>query len=73
MERVCDSQFKFVIQLTKLVKSLKCKSFLSISGSDKDSRCHLHSKSFQRFIYFGKIENLPLMERVCDIQFKFVV
>ena len=34
---------------------------------------HFHSKSFQRFINFNKIEYFTLMERVCESQFIFVV
>ena len=36
------------------------------SGSDSDSRGHFHSKSFQRYINFNKIDYVTLMERVCE-------
>ena len=38
-----------------MVISLWWGCFISISGSDLDSRGHFHSKSFQRFFYFNKI------------------
>ena len=47
--------------------------FFQISGFDSDSKRHFDSKSFQRFIYFIKIEYFTLMERVCESQVKFVV
>ena len=48
-------------------------AFFQFRLFDSDSRRHFNSKSFQRFIYLNKIEYLTLMERVCEIQFKFVV
>ena len=73
MECVCECQFKFVV-ITHLIGHIFMMQMLSFNfGFDSDSRHHFHSKSFQRFIYFNKIEYFTLMERVCESQNKFVV
>ena len=41
---------------------LGCRWIPSISGSDSVSRAHFRSESFQRFIYFNKIQHFLLVE-----------
>ena len=44
---------------------LMMQMFSSISDFDSDSRPHFRPESFQRFIYFNKIQHFLLMEGDC--------
>ena len=60
---VCKEQWEIVLPFTKLGISLWFRCFLSILDFDSDSRPHYRSDSFQRFIYFNKIEYFVHMRR----------
>ena len=45
--------------------SLMMQWFSTISDFDSDSRTHFRPESFQRFIYFNKIQHFLLMEGDC--------
>ena len=47
--------------------------FLQFPNFDSDSRAHFRSESFQRHIYFKKIQHFVLMEGDCQCPFELVV
>ena len=58
--RVCWDQWEVVLYFTDLDISLWCRWFLSISGFDSVSGAHFSPESFQRFIYFFRLDTLCL-------------
>ena len=53
---VCKEQWELALPFSKLDISIWCRWFLSIFDFDSYSRPHFQPESFQRFIYFNKIE-----------------
>ena len=58
--RVCWDHWEVVLYFTDLDISLWCRWFLSISGFDSVSGAHFSPESFQRFIYFFRLDTLCL-------------
>ena len=60
MRRVWWDHWEVVLYFTDLDISLWCRWFLSISGFDSVSGAHFSPESFQRFIYFFRLDTLCL-------------
>ena len=58
--RVCWHHWEVVLYFTDLDISLWCRWFLSISDFDSVSGAHFSPESFQRFIYFFRLDTLCL-------------
>ena len=58
--RVCWDHWEVVLYFTDLDISLWCRWFLSISGFDSVTGSHFSPESFQRFIYFFRLDTLCL-------------
>ena len=69
---VCKEQWELVFTYTKLGISLWCRCFLLIFDYDSDSRRHIRSESFQRFICFNKIGYFVHKRTVCKEQWELV-
>ena len=69
---VCKLQCELVFPFTKLVVSIWCRCFLSISDFDSDSRPHFRPESVQRFIYSIKIGYFVHKRIVCKEQWELV-
>ena len=62
MRRVWWDHWEVVLYFTDLDISLWCRWFLSISGCNSVSGAHFSPESFQRFIYFFRLDTLCLAD-----------